>query len=166
MMVDISLVWISQSWKVLNAPGFAGYEKSGDRTRDGPRLHGRTAPKSAKTQCPRGMPRPYGPRGRWLNMTTTTTTTTTINIHGGVCKGATFLGKVRGKKKGTITIISSHATRIKGNITALKKSSRNVYTRSTTRTEITPTGPKQPPLSVYQQGTSRLQRATECIRTR
>lgn len=70
MMVDISLVWISQSWKVLDAPGFAGYEKSGDRTRDGPRLHGRTAPKSAKTQCPRGMPRPYGPRGRWLNMTT------------------------------------------------------------------------------------------------
>lgn len=78
MMVDISLVRISQSWKVFDASGFAGYEKSGDRTRDGPRLHGRTAAKSAKTQCPRGMPRPNGPRGdRWLFITTTT-----INIQG------------------------------------------------------------------------------------
>lgn len=67
VMVDISLVWIRQSWKVFDASGFAGYGKSGDRSRDGPRLHGRTVAKSAKTQCPRGILRPNGLRGgRWL----------------------------------------------------------------------------------------------------
>lgn len=118
-MVDISLLWISQSWKVFDASGFAGNEKSGDRSKDGLRLHGRTAAKSAKTQCPRGMSRPNGPRGGRLLFKTART----INIHGCMYpRELRFLGtNIRGKKRGTITIISSHATRIKGNITALKK---------------------------------------------
>lgn len=66
VMVDISLVWINQSWKVFDASRFAGYENSGDRNRDRPSSHGQTAAKSAKTQCPRGIPRPNGSRGRSL----------------------------------------------------------------------------------------------------